>query len=61
MALYRRLRREAIDIDVHPLDLTQSGAAEELTAPAGNVDILVNNASVIPSRTVFDVDEADGS
>jgi len=45
-------------IDVHPLDLTQPGAAEELSARAGDVDILVNNAGVIPSGTVFDVDEA---
>lgn len=45
-------------IDLHPLDLTQPGAAEELSARAGDVDILVNNAGVIPSGTVFDVDEA---
>lgn len=59
-----RLKAEIADefngaaVGVHPLDLTQSGAAEDLTARAGDVDILVNNAGVIPSGTIFDVDEA---
>jgi len=49
---------DGASVDVHPLDLTQSGAAEGLAARAGDVDILVNNAGVIPSGTMFDVDEA---
>lgn len=59
-----RLKAEIADefngaaVGVHPLDLTQSGAAEDLTARAGDVDILVNNAGVIPSGAIFDVDEA---
>jgi short-subunit dehydrogenase len=52
-------------VDIHPLDLTRSGAADKLADRVGDVDILVNNAGVIPSGTVFDVDEArwrrDGS
>lgn len=58
------LKAEIVDefdgavVDVHPLDLTQSGAAKELAARAGDVDILVNNAGAIPSGTIFDVDEA---
>lgn len=41
-----------------PLDLTEPGAAERLVEAAGDVDVLVNNAGVIPSGSLFDIDEA---
>ncbi len=41
-----------------PLDLTEAGAAERLAEAAGDVDVLVNNAGVIPSGSLFDIDEA---
>ncbi len=39
------------------LDLTQSGAAEQLFAQCPDVDILVNNAGAIPGGNVVEVDE----
>ena len=41
-----------------PCDLTAGGAAAELAATVGDVDILINNAGVIPSGSLFDIDEA---
>ncbi len=41
-----------------PLDLTEAGAAERLAEATGDVDVLVNNAGVIPSGSLFDIDEA---
>ncbi|MBZ9935756.1 SDR family oxidoreductase [Mesorhizobium sp. BR1-1-16] len=41
-----------------PLDLTETGAAERLVEVAGDVDVLINNAGVIPSGSLFDIDEA---
>jgi NAD(P)-dependent dehydrogenase (short-subunit alcohol dehydrogenase family) len=45
-------------VDLFPEDLTAPGAAERLAAAVGDADILVNNAGVIPSGSLFDVDEA---
>lgn len=36
-------------------DMTAPGACERIVAEAGDVDILINNAGVIPSGTLFDV------
>jgi NAD(P)-dependent dehydrogenase (short-subunit alcohol dehydrogenase family) len=41
-----------------PGDLTLAGAAAELADTVGDVDILINNAGVIPSGSLFDIDEA---
>lgn len=46
-----------VDVRLHPLDLTESGACERLAAAVGDVDILVNNAGVIPSGTLSEIDE----
>jgi NAD(P)-dependent dehydrogenase (short-subunit alcohol dehydrogenase family) len=45
-------------VDLFPENLTAPGAAERLAAAVGDADILVNNAGVIPSGSLFDVDEA---
>ncbi|MCX5515437.1 short-chain dehydrogenase [Kaistia algarum] len=47
-----------LSVELFPMDLTESGAAERLADAVGDVDILVNNAGVIPSGSLFDVDEA---
>jgi NAD(P)-dependent dehydrogenase (short-subunit alcohol dehydrogenase family) len=56
------LRREitakhAVEVHLHPMDITEKGACERLVEAAGDIDILVNNAGVIPSGTMYDVDE----
>lgn len=43
---------------VHTMDLTEAGAAPRLADAAGDIDVLVNNAGVIPSGSLWDVDEA---
>ncbi|WP_395678108.1 short-chain dehydrogenase/reductase [Inquilinus sp.] len=40
------------------LDLSQQGAAEQLSEQFPDIDILVNNAGAVPSGTLFDIDEA---
>jgi len=37
-------------------DMTERGACERIVEEAGDIDILINNAGVIPSGTIFDVD-----
>ena len=57
-------RRQAIraahqvDVQVHPIDLSVRGSAEELAERCGDVDILVNNAGAIPGGTIDQVDDA---
>jgi NAD(P)-dependent dehydrogenase (short-subunit alcohol dehydrogenase family) len=38
------------------VDMTEPGACERIVEEAGDIDILINNAGVIPSGTIFDVD-----
>jgi NAD(P)-dependent dehydrogenase (short-subunit alcohol dehydrogenase family) len=45
-------------VQLFPCDLTAAGAADRLAADVGDVDILINNAGVIPSGSLFDIDEA---
>lgn len=47
-----------VNVTLHPLDLTESGACERLADAVGDVDILVNNAGVIPSGTLAEIDES---
>ncbi len=47
-----------VTVTLHPIDLTEPGAAETLSEAVGQVDILVNNAGAIPSGSLWDVDEA---
>ncbi len=57
-----QIRREiadehGVEVTVHALDITVPGVCEQLVREAGDVDILINNAGVIPSGTMFDIDE----
>ncbi len=45
-------------VRLFPCDLTAEGAAARLAEAVGDVDILINNAGVIPSGSLFDIDEA---
>jgi len=45
-----------VPVTLHPLDLTERDACAQLAAAAGDVDVLVNNAGVIPSGTLFEID-----
>ena len=58
--LKTEIEREMADAEVllYPGDLTEDGAPERLAAAAGDVDVLINNAGVIPSGSLFDIDEA---
>jgi NAD(P)-dependent dehydrogenase (short-subunit alcohol dehydrogenase family) len=47
-----------VNVYVHPLDLTSTGALARLLEAVGPVDVLVNNAGVIPSGSLFDIDAA---
>lgn len=49
--------KHGVSVIVHALDLTDAGSAEKLAEAAGDVDVLVNNAGVIPSGSLWDVDE----
>jgi len=59
-ALAGEIARDAAQADVRlfPCDLTEPGAVERLVTDVGDVDILINNAGVIPSGSLFDIDEA---
>jgi NAD(P)-dependent dehydrogenase (short-subunit alcohol dehydrogenase family) len=47
-----------VAVRVHPLDLTERGAPERLLAAAGDFDILINNAGVIPGGDIQTIDDA---
>ena len=49
---------DKVKVIVHPLDLTAPGEIEPLVEAVGDVDVLVNNAGVIPSGSLWDVNEA---
>lgn len=46
-----------VNVEIHPLDLTAAGAAERLAGAVGDVDILINNAGVIPGGNLQFVEE----
>lgn len=46
-----------IAVTIFPIDLTTAGAAEAIAAAAGDVDVLINNAGVIPGGSLFAIDE----
>jgi NAD(P)-dependent dehydrogenase (short-subunit alcohol dehydrogenase family) len=47
-----------IKVTIHAADLTEPGVVEPLIKAVGDVDVLVNNAGVIPSGSLWDIDEA---
>lgn len=50
--------RYQVTVVVHPCDLTAAGEQQALADAVGDIDVLVNNAGVIPSGSLWDVDEA---
>jgi NAD(P)-dependent dehydrogenase (short-subunit alcohol dehydrogenase family) len=59
MMIARRLREaHQVEARTHPLDLTAEGTTEKLVEAVGDVDVLLNNAGVIPGGDLQGVDEA---
>ena len=55
-ALQAAIRAEhPVQVGVTVADMTQAGACERIVDEAGDVDILINNAGVIPSGSLFDI------
>ncbi len=52
------LDAHAVNVEVHPCDLSRSQNVEALLKACADVDILVNNAGAIPAGTIAGVDEA---
>jgi 3-oxoacyl-[acyl-carrier protein] reductase len=48
----------SVNVTLHPVDLSKPGSAKALTAAAGAIDVLVNNAGAIPGGSVEAIDEA---
>ncbi|MVW71116.1 MULTISPECIES: SDR family oxidoreductase [unclassified Bordetella] len=48
--------QHAVAVTTTAIDMTTSGACERIVDEAGDIDVLVNNAGVIPSGTIFDLD-----
>lgn len=44
-----------VTVGVTAADMTEEGACERIVEEAGDVDVLVNNAGVIPSGPLFDI------
>lgn len=51
-------QRHGATVQTLAVDMTRSGAMEEVAAFAADVDVLVNNAGAIPGGSLWDVDEA---
>lgn len=57
-ALKHEIERDhRVEVRIHPLDMEMRGAAEQLAEAVGDVDVLVNNAGVIPGGDLWSVDE----
>lgn len=48
-------REHGVAVTVTAVDMTQEGACERIVEEAGDIDILINNAGVIPSGPLFDI------
>lgn len=44
-----------VDVSTTAIDMTAPSAPERIVKDAGDVDVLINNAGVIPSGTIFDI------
>jgi NAD(P)-dependent dehydrogenase (short-subunit alcohol dehydrogenase family) len=47
-----------VAVAIHPLDLEEPGATDRLAGKVGDVDILINNAGVIPGGNLQSFDDA---
>ena len=47
--------RFEVKVSFTAVDMTLPGACEQIVSEAGDIDILINNAGVIPSGTLFDI------
>jgi NAD(P)-dependent dehydrogenase (short-subunit alcohol dehydrogenase family) len=45
----------AVEVGVTAIDMTLEGACERIVEEAGDIDILINNAGVVPSGPLFDI------
>lgn len=50
------MQQHDVRVSYTAADMTEPGACERIVGQAGDIDILINNAGVIPSGTIFDVD-----
>lgn len=58
-AIAARLRKaHGTDVSTYPMDLTGGEAPLRLAAQVGDVDVLINNAGVIPGGNLFSSDDA---
>lgn len=51
------LAKHSVEVTIQPIDMTEPGAVDQVVEAAGDIDVLVNNAGVIPSGSLWDVDE----
>jgi len=48
--------RNPVKVTLTAADMTMEGACERIVDEAGDIDVLINNAGVIPSGSLFDID-----
>lgn len=56
-SITNELTAKGAKVTYQAMDLTEAGAVESVLEAAGDVDVLVNNAGVIPSGNLWDIDE----
>ncbi len=48
---------DRVEVRMHPMDLTETGACQRLSDRCDRIDVLVNNAGVIPGGSLSDIGE----